>query len=418
MMKRMRKLFRVILVVSMMMSMLSISTYAAEPAPELEFICGKEVHVHDESCSCGKAQDFICEVPEHSHEACETNCTVQYDWDCEFTEEHEHNDVDCYTVHICDGCAKVPCALDGVPELTCTKTPHTHSDESGDCYKEHTCVDACYTCGQAAHAHGDDCYVAHECDEECYTCGKEEHEHVTACVRKEANVWHGDKIAYDVKTGHDAYNFISYYPGGDYGAYELSNHMVSSDGGAHNSIPQTLVMLDASEDYTWTPDGVYSFGSSNYEVMYCCDEDTGYNHGIYYKRMNLEDSSYYNEEDAAHIRAIITNSYPFVSLDQMKANLKAEGFEDAAELTRADVISAVQMAVWTYANDAHALKYSQTFDVPSNTQWGKSIHDYTNEMKELKDGELKPWWKTGKRKFTVDNTVGERINDLADRTVV
>ena len=44
--KRMQKLFTVMLIISVMMSMMSISTYAAEPVPELEFICEKEAHVH------------------------------------------------------------------------------------------------------------------------------------------------------------------------------------------------------------------------------------------------------------------------------------------------------------------------------------------------------------------------------------
>ena len=59
-------------------------------------------------------------------------------------------------------------------------------------------------------------------------------------------------------------------------------------------------MVPADRNYTWTPNGVYEFGKSNYEVLYCCDAVTGYVHGVHYKRMNLEDSGYYSAEEAAH----------------------------------------------------------------------------------------------------------------------
>lgn len=209
-------------------------------------------------------------------------------------------------------------------------------------------------------------------------------------------------VTYEITKGSNEYGFQSVYSP----AYEMSGHMVSGDGGKSNSIPQTLLIVDADKDYTWSPDGVYSFAESNYEVLYCCDYETGYVGGIHYKRMNLEDSDYYDEESAAHIRAIVTNSYPYVSLEQMKENLKNEGFEDADKLSRAEVIAAVQVAIWAYANGTTELEYSQTFDVAKNTQWGTVLHDYSNEMFN--------WWEVGKRKFYADEEVGDRINRLID----
>ena len=216
-------------------------------------------------------------------------------------------------------------------------------------------------------------------------------------------VWNGDEIVREVTAGTDGYTWVSVYPGT---AYEMSNHMVSADGGAHNSIPQTLVLVPAEEDYTWQADGLYEFNDSNYEVLYCCDEDTGYEDGVYYKRLNLEDSEYYDEEAAAHIRAIISNVYPYVTVEEMKQALAEEGFEGAEDLTRAELIAAIQMAVWNYANGASELAYSQTFDVTTNPQWGTVMHDYTNEMEV--------WWKTGKRKFSENEEVENRVNALAE----
>ena len=221
-----------------------------------------------------------------------------------------------------------------------------------------------------------------------------------------STIWYGDEMSVPVTAGTAGYTFQSVYTA-PRNAYEMSNHMLSPDGGASNDIPQTLVLVPAEKDYTWTPNGQYAMGVSNYEVLFCCDAETGYKNGVHYKRLNLEDSDYYTAADAAHIRAIITNSYPYVSLEEMKANLKAEGFEDADLLTRAEIISAVQAAVWAYANDdVGEYVYSQTFDVPTNSQWGTVMHDYTNEMNV--------WWQTGKRKFSTSEEVGARITALAE----
>ena len=222
----------------------------------------------------------------------------------------------------------------------------------------------------------------------------------------DGTIWYGNDLAVQIEAGKDGYTFRSVYVS-PRNAYEMSNHMVSHNGGVNNDIPQTLVMVDTSTNYTWTPNGLYSYGNSNYEVMYCCDAETPYNDGIYYKRVNLEDSNYYSEDEAKYIRAIVANSYPFVSLEEMKKGLEEAGFAGAKDLTRAEVITAVQAAIWAYANtDVGEYYYSQTFDVPTNSQWGGTIHDFTNEMDV--------WWQTGKRKFSKDETVAARINALID----
>lgn len=65
-------------------------------------------------------------------------------------------------------------------------------------------------------------------------------------------VWNGGDMAVNVTAGKNGYTHLSVYTP-PYHAYEMSNHMVTA--GETNSIPQTLVMIDATEDYTWTPDG-------------------------------------------------------------------------------------------------------------------------------------------------------------------
>ena len=254
-------------------------------------------------------------------------------------------------------------------------------------------------CEQVAHTHTEKCYEEGMTQ---FVCDKDSHAHED-CISSECSVWNGVGNSIEVSKGENGYTFLSVYPTR---AYEMSNHMVSTNGGEHNDIPQTLIIVEANEDYTWNADGIYSFGVSNYETLYCCDVETGYNDGIYYKRINLEDSSYYDEEDAAHIRSIITNSYPYVSIEEMKENLYQEGFEYAYDLNRAEIITAVQAAIWAYANEGSNYLYSRTFDVTTNPQWGTVAHDYTNQ--------LDVWWETGTRKFSTDKIVEERINKLID----
>ncbi len=211
---------------------------------------------------------------------------------------------------------------------------------------------------------------------------------------------------YPVTPRDDEYSFEAVRVGTGFG-YEVSNHMVSG------SIPQTFILVDTSDGATtWTPSGEYIYGESNYDVVYCCDKETGVAYGTDYRRINLEDSKYFDASQAQQIRAVLQNSYPFVTMDEMKARLKDGGLdaEFVDKLTRADLISAVQMAVWSYANinDAASdgLSYFASIDVPKNTGiYFNPLHDYTNEVWD---------WLPGKRQRTFDPRAEHRVNTLAD----
>lgn len=188
-------------------------------------------------------------------------------------------------------------------------------------------------------------------------------------------------------------------------AYEVGNYMVAGN------IPQTFVLVDTADGKTeWTPDGPYIDGQSNYLVTYCCDVETGLEVTSHYKRLNLEDSSYYSPAAARQIRAILQNAYPFITLDEMKERLLTNGvskdFVDS--LNRADAISATQLAIWTYANSdtlEEGSGYLATIDVPKNTGiYFTPLHDYTNELWE---------WLPGKKQRSYDARAEYRVNTLA-----
>ncbi len=251
----------------------------------------------------------------------------------------------------------------------------------------------------------------------------------------EGNLWYGDNISVDIEAGENGYTFRSvcaYEKGTEqynynpnlfrHSAYEMSPHMMKLEGVTNPESPSLWILADASKDYTWEPSGPYSYGDSNYDILYCCDVETAIKDAKYYKRVNLEDSNYYDDEAAARIRGILTNSYPYVTVDEMKEALAANGFEYADELTRADIIAAVQSAIWTCANGRYneervsEIQYLQTINVTLNTQWGGALHDITNETK-------KAWtntevaFPTKSRTPAVDENVGERINSLIEYLV-
>lgn len=118
-----------------------------------------------------------------------------------------------------------------------------------------------------------------------------------------------------------------------------------------------FLMVDTSDydEEPWKPNSRdYEQGISNYEVAFCCDNITSANEKWAYKRVNLEDSTYYGEDEAEHIRAIVQNSYPFTSADEMRDILVGKNVlttEEAAKADEGQLLTAVQCAIWHFANE-------------------------------------------------------------------
>lgn len=145
--------------------------------------------------------------------------------------------------------------------------------------------------------------------------------------------------------------------------------------GYYNCAPSPVILLVDGSKYneslgtTWTANNLeYIPGVSNYELVYCADFDTDTVSDQFYKKVNVEDSTYFESvEDAYKLRAIIGNTYPFVSAVDMVKDLNQKGiikdssillhgktFEDELSTSDIDVgqlIAATQMAVWVVCND-------------------------------------------------------------------
>ncbi len=98
---------------------------------------------------------------------------------------------------------------------------------------------------------------------------------------------------------------------------------------------------------------LYDMNTGEYFPVYCVDEHTSVDDGSYYKRENLEDSSFFSEDSAALIRAVLLGGFPSVSTADLSA---ASGVEN---LTTGEAVAATQLAIWqaSYGDALTIVKY-------------------------------------------------------------
>ncbi len=178
-------------------------------------------------------------------------------------------------------------------------------------------------------------------------------------------------------------------------------------------MPATIIVTNTAElDTTnWVPDGPYEYGTNNYNLTYCCDLEVNPVDETHYKLVNLEDGSHYSTSAAKHIRSIVENAYPFVSVDEMKTNLKGLGLDDdfVDSLNRSDIICAVQMAIWAYSNMSkekidQCVFYGGSLDMSKVPGIMTPIHNYNNELWD--------WWSTATKRLTFSDASSYKVNNL------
>ena len=94
-------------------------------------------------------------------------------------------------------------------------------------------------------------------------------------------------------------------------------------------------------------------GAGKQYDVYCCDFETGIlasGERIAYRRLTLENSGYYPPEAASKIRAIALNSYPVLTLEEMKARMSAAGYTLNESVSEEQLLSGAQRAIWQYSN--------------------------------------------------------------------
>lgn len=95
-------------------------------------------------------------------------------------------------------------------------------------------------------------------------------------------------------------------------------------------------------------------GAGKQYDVYCCDFETGIlasGERIAYRRLTLENSGYYPPEAASKIRAIALNSYPVLTLEEMKARMSATGYTLNEGVSEEQLLSGTQRAIWQCSNN-------------------------------------------------------------------
>lgn len=89
-------------------------------------------------------------------------------------------------------------------------------------------------------------------------------------------------------------------------------------------------------------------------AAYCTDAATGMKENTTYRRINLEDSSYYPSGAAGRIRSVVMNSFPKLDVASIEKNANAwfasRGEEGLTQLQSGEAIVATQTAIWKLAN--------------------------------------------------------------------
>ena len=178
-------------------------------------------------------------------------------------------------------------------------------------------------------------------------------------------------------------------------------------------MPATIIITNTAElpSTDWVPDGPYNYGTNNYDLTYCCDLEVSPVDKTHYKLVNLEDGSHYSTSAAKHIRTIVENAYPFITMDEMKTRLKDLGLDEdfVDSLNRSDIICAVQMAIWAYSNMSkekidQSVFYGGSLDMSKVPGIMTPIHNYNNELWD--------WWSTATKRLTFSYESSYKINNL------
>ena len=138
-------------------------------------------------------------------------------------------------------------------------------------------------------------------------------------------------------------------------------------------------------------------GAGKQYDVYCCDFETGIlasGERIAYRRLTLENSGYYPPEAAKKIRAIALNSYPVLSLEEMKTRMDKAGYTLNEGASEEQLLSGAQRAIWQYSNNGpvkeqavykYSLRikdgYADVIKAPEE-KYKESNEQHYNEIKE------------------------------------
>lgn len=89
--------------------------------------------------------------------------------------------------------------------------------------------------------------------------------------------------------------------------------------------------------------------------VYCTDANTTTRSNTTYRRINLEDSTFYPDGSAARLRAVVMHSFPYLTVEKVAQAVNATGENQVTDLTQGELLNATQAAIWKIA---HGDKYT------------------------------------------------------------
>lgn len=123
--------------------------------------------------------------------------------------------------------------------------------------------------------------------------------------------------------------------------------------------------------------------NANIVTTYCVDQKTSAEKGYSYKITNIEDATYYTNNEAAMIRTIANNGYwgtkeGFGSLQAVKDMMKASGQfseSEVAAITDGMAMTATQYAIWTFSNIMDEKVFTSAYYTYRNSKGNYTIND-------------------------------------------
>ena len=155
------------------------------------------------------------------------------------------------------------------------------------------------------------------------------------------------------------------------------------------------VFASTNESYEYKYTGIVEWGdgddssaiievqdeNGNKYLVYCIDKDVYVTKDQKYSLENLEESTYFDTENASKIRTIVMNAYPYITLEQLSVRT---GIKD---LTTKQAISGTQSAIWHYSNDNREI--SLTGNAKTLYDWYLNLAVDTSYTAKVADIDIK-----------------------------
>lgn len=126
-------------------------------------------------------------------------------------------------------------------------------------------------------------------------------------------------------------------------------------------------------------------------IAYCVDVRVDIRAEIMYRRINLEDSTYFDVESAQKIRTIVNNGITVKTAEQIQsaANewLSKNGQKELSDVTAEEVLAAAQFAIWATANEEEIVGEPVIYNGYSPEYWDYVWNHY--------DDTSTKWWLDG-----------------------